>query len=292
METNEHTDKQDRDSSPVRPQMKAESCYWCSSEELTTLRFNQLPTCFRCLRHFTPGAPRLDPYKFDSCENCNNDYCLNIHLVKKSHDEGFQCCACYRSNSTWIGSWIGLEECFACFQRPLVRRKWTTVYFSQALDCDMPVLESLFCLDYRPWHECIDIPRYNLLLIGCRRCQFNMLHYHIFQSEIVNQFCGILRLIMSTNNPTIRGQPVFQKFAEEGTNFLIALVDCALSMNRHVYLFAGMQTVRIFEALLNTLNVTFPELLLKAVPKMKMICKLYNVDPEMPPILPEVPQDE
>jgi hypothetical protein len=287
MATSKDTEKRDRDSSPVRIKVKSETCVWCKSDEKTQLEFNKEPVCFSCLRHLTPGAPRLHPYKFDSCENCNNDYCFGIHLIKKSPDEGFQCCACYHKHS----SWTSIEDCFACFRRPPPKRKWTTLYFSHVLECDMPILESLYASEYQPWHECISLPRYNLLLVAIRRCEFDIIHYHVFQSEITNHFCGLLRMICKY--PVIKRQVVFHKFAEWGTHSIIAQVDCALSLTEGLTrLFGGMKTVQIFVQLLNTLSATFPDLLPATVVKLRIISELYNVDPHNFNIEPAIVNNE
>jgi hypothetical protein len=145
----------------------------------------------------------------------------------------------------------------------------------------MPILESMWCLEKQPWHDRVSNPNFNFILIGSRRSEFEINHYHIFQHELLDRFCTLMRMVASEPDLKVKQQPVFLTFAHKASAQMIAAIEYTLSLSRGaIQLMYCLQADDLFDNLAKALNETYPEIAMEMQAKMDAIRLHYNMTTE------------
>lgn len=86
---------------------------------------------------------------FFKCRKCGRRCCVYLRADMT--------CCCKNANDIW--------KCVACYNITIQRQRWLQVYLRQALECDMPILESFWCASLANWHSFVSHPHYDDLCL-------------------------------------------------------------------------------------------------------------------------------
>jgi hypothetical protein len=236
--------------------------------------------CPRCLYILDPSMAPFKPSSVSmnlSCENCTNDYCLNIHILDKIQDDAHQCCACDNKRRGRASD----ECCYACYLRTSGRGKRLLTYFHTALECDTPILECFWKqFNTIPWHIHIHLPAFNQFLVITRRIEYGIIHCFNISGSVGKEFLELLEKLGS-GPPDLALHPTFQTFALRGGRIIIERIDTILKdTHPALHLMYCLLAEDFMERLNNTFKEHFPEAFEKVAPLIERVKQTHGIHVE------------
>ena len=227
------------------------------------LRYRDQDICLLCLYRIDPSLipPQFSESPSDTnCRVCKREQCLNLTTLNRIYGDKYICCICDNERHKRITN----EQCCGCYRIPLKKKRWTLNYFNVALECDVPILESLWHPDKQPWHSHIYHPKFNYFVIKSRRVEYQIINQSVFDSStlspIVYVFCEFLEEIGKTPDPSIRQHPTLQLFALDGSKMLLDEIAQILCRSEGVILLGyRIRASHLIEQIRKALNEHFPE---------------------------------